>query len=73
MQRNFQNLERLYIKYQTRYGHEDDVTKNIWHALETQKSQDSLRPQWNAHYPRIMKRLGEDWHVHADALRAFEP
>jgi hypothetical protein len=58
MHRNLQNLERLIIKFQTRYGHEDDVVLKIREALETRASQTFLDKRWNAHYPRSPRRIG---------------
>jgi uncharacterized coiled-coil DUF342 family protein len=58
MQRNIQNLERLFVKYQTRFGREDAVVQKIGETLESQKSQISLQQQWYARYPRNVKRTG---------------
>ena len=58
MQRNLQNLERLFVKYQTRFGSEDDVVQKIGETLESQKSKYALNRQFNVHYPRVLRRTG---------------
>ena len=58
MRRDLQNLERLFFKYQARYGAGDDLVLRIQETFESKKSQYSLLPQWHEHYPRILRRTG---------------
>jgi len=58
MQRNLQNLERLFNKYHARYGSEDVVVKEILETIATQNSQDSSRRQMRQHCPKTLNRTG---------------
>ena len=58
MQRNLQNLERLFSKYHARYGTEDDVVKEILETIAARNFQNSSSPQARLHYPRTLNRTG---------------
>lgn len=58
MQRDIQNLERLFSKYQARYGVNDEMVLKIQESLTTQKLHDSSQARWCPLYPRIARRTG---------------
>lgn len=58
MQRNLLNLERLFHKYQIRYGGDDTLVRTIHETIASEKSRNVLHWPLHTHYPRTLRRTG---------------
>jgi hypothetical protein len=58
MRSNVGNLERLYAKYQFRYGSEDDVVLKLRKSLDATVDSELRYKRRNDHYASTRKRTG---------------
>lgn len=52
MKKSLQNLERLHLKLQARYGTEDTLVKQLHTELTCKKEADERAQHWHSNYQR---------------------